>query len=68
MYKKTGLIAVLDFEATVIKSDTAVPSELRDALFKHAYTLEDVPEQQKDWFVEAEFVVALYASFNPIVS
>ena len=52
----------------MIKSDTAVPSELRDALFKHAYTLEDVPEQQKDWFVEAEFVVALYARFNPIVS
>ena len=42
-------MAVLDTEATIVKSDTAVPSELRNALRAAAARLEDVPDHLKDW-------------------
>lgn len=51
-YKRTGLMPVLDAEATVLKSDTAVSPELKQLLIEHVKPLEDVPEKFKDWFVE----------------
>ena len=50
----------MDFEATVIKSDTVVPSDLHAALIKHAHVLEDVPEHQKDWCVVPQSPIMLY--------
>ncbi|KAG9246200.1 hypothetical protein BJ878DRAFT_417509 [Calycina marina] len=49
IYKTTGTIAVLDYQATVVKSDTAVEKELRDSLVGHVRILEDVPEHMMDW-------------------
>lgn len=48
-YKETGCVAVLDAEATVVKSDTAVSNELKQALKESIRPLEDVPEIHKDW-------------------
>ncbi|KAF2008441.1 hypothetical protein BU24DRAFT_497902 [Aaosphaeria arxii CBS 175.79] len=48
-FKETGIVSVLDANATVVKCDTAVSSELKDALKRAAFKLEDVPDLQKDW-------------------
>lgn len=43
------MIPTLDLDAAVIKSDTAISSELREALRVGAAPLEDVPNRLKDW-------------------
>ena len=43
------MIPTLDFDATVIKSDTAVSHDLKAALQAAAIPLEDVPNRLKDW-------------------
>lgn len=43
------MVAVLDTEATIVKSDTAIPSELHNELRAAAVRLEDVPDHLKDW-------------------
>lgn len=43
------MIPTLDFKAAVIKSDTAVSSELKAALRTAAARLEDIPDRLKDW-------------------
>jgi hypothetical protein len=47
--KRTGIVSVLDGAAAVFKSDTAVSTEVRDALRKAVKPLEEVPADQKDW-------------------
>lgn len=49
MYEKTGLIPVMDYGACVIKSDSLLDDDLRNALCAAVALLEDVPESQKDW-------------------
>ncbi|OLN95655.1 hypothetical protein CCHL11_04972 [Colletotrichum chlorophyti] len=49
LYQATGLIPVLDASAAVVKSDTAIPHDIQEALRKGVSALEDVPEQEKDW-------------------
>ncbi|EOD46472.1 putative duf1665 domain containing protein [Neofusicoccum parvum UCRNP2] len=48
-YEEKGLVAVMDAEATVVKSDSAVPESLRQSLLKGVRPLEDVPDRYKDW-------------------
>lgn len=48
-FKETGLVHVLDAELTIVKSDTAISSELRDSLRSQVKVLEDVPDSEKDW-------------------
>jgi hypothetical protein len=48
-FRETGMVAVLDTEATVVKSDSAVPAALRDRLLAAVAPLEDVPERLRDW-------------------
>ncbi len=48
-FRETGMVAVVDTEATVVKSDNAIPAELEDALRAAVLSLEDVPEKQKNW-------------------
>jgi hypothetical protein len=48
-FKDMGFVAVLDAEATIVKSDTVVTHELRDELRQAVHPLEDVPEQMKDY-------------------
>lgn len=43
------MIPTLDLDAAVIKSDTAISSELKDALRASAAPLQDVPDRLKDW-------------------
>ncbi|KAH8596102.1 hypothetical protein B0O99DRAFT_686151 [Bisporella sp. PMI_857] len=69
VFKKTGIMAVLDAEATVVKSDTAIPPELKESLIKHVHPLEDVPEKQKDWHPGSDNKVLdlLHPSLFPFV-
>ncbi|KAI0011831.1 hypothetical protein F4779DRAFT_571445 [Xylariaceae sp. FL0662B] len=47
-HKETGMVAVLDTEATVVKSDTAIPPELRDAFRAAVAPLENMLDRPKD--------------------
>ncbi|KAJ8073711.1 hypothetical protein PM082_011989 [Marasmius tenuissimus] len=48
-HAQTGRSIVLDSEAAIIKSDTAIPPFLADELKAAVKPLEDVPEHLKDW-------------------
>lgn len=43
------MVAVLDTQATVVKSDNVIPPELQETLRAAILPLEDVPENEKDW-------------------
>ncbi|KAF8647144.1 hypothetical protein AX16_006975 [Volvariella volvacea WC 439] len=47
IYQKTGYVYV--YNGDVVKSDTAVPEELKLELRQAVRPLEDVPEKDKDW-------------------
>ncbi|RYP04211.1 hypothetical protein DL764_004601 [Monosporascus ibericus] len=68
-FKETGMVAVIDTEATVVKSDCAVPLELRDALRAAAFRLEDVPDHCKDWHPDSgdKVLDLLHPSLFPLV-
>lgn len=69
LYEDTGLIAVLDATACVLKSDTAIPTMLKEAL-KHAVAaLENVPEYQKDWHPgsDGQVLDLIHPSLFPLV-
>ncbi|KAI1074732.1 hypothetical protein F5B20DRAFT_562790 [Whalleya microplaca] len=68
-YKETGMVAVCDTTATVVKSDTAVPFELRDALRAAVAPLENVPDRLKDWHPSSHDKVLdlVHPSLYPLV-
>ena len=45
------MIPTLDLDAAVVKSDTAISSDLKEALRAAAAPLEDVPDRLRDWYV-----------------
>ena len=47
IFKQMGAVVV--FDGGVVKSDFAVPEELRQALMAAVKPLEDVPDKKKDW-------------------
>ncbi|KAL2753308.1 hypothetical protein ACRALDRAFT_2029173 [Sodiomyces alcalophilus JCM 7366] len=49
LYEKVGFVPVFDVSAAVIKSDSAIPPELKDQLRAAVASLEDVPDHEKDW-------------------
>ncbi|KAF4439810.1 hypothetical protein F53441_12480 [Fusarium austroafricanum] len=49
IYQQRGLIPVMDYSSTAIKSDNLIPQELREALKSAVAPLENVPDEQKDW-------------------
>jgi hypothetical protein len=49
LYQETGLIPVIDYSACVIKSDSLISEDLRQALLDGVKPLEDVPEEKRDW-------------------
>lgn len=63
------MVAVIDTEAAVVKSDTAVPTELRDTLRAAAFRLEDVPDNLKDWHPNTgeQVLDLLHPSLFPLV-
>ncbi|KAB2580842.1 hypothetical protein BFW01_g6895 [Lasiodiplodia theobromae] len=48
-HESTGMVVLFDQEAAAVKSDSIVPSELKEELQAVAKLLEDVPEKDKDW-------------------
>ncbi|KAF2269107.1 hypothetical protein CC78DRAFT_557965 [Lojkania enalia] len=67
--KEKGFVAVLDAEATIVKSDSAVPRELRDRLREAVRPLEDVPGALKDWHPHSgeQVLDLVHPSLFPIV-
>ncbi|KAK2467432.1 hypothetical protein APHAL10511_000667 [Amanita phalloides] len=67
IFKKSGLITVYD--SGVIKSDTAVPEELRQALLAAAKPLESVPDKDKDWHpkTDEKILDLVHPSLFPLV-
>ncbi|KAI5274727.1 hypothetical protein E4T47_02222 [Aureobasidium subglaciale] len=47
--EESGLTAVLDSEWAVVKSDTIISAELKQELQDAVKSLEDVPDEKKDW-------------------
>ncbi|KAK1223167.1 hypothetical protein PQX77_013960 [Marasmius sp. AFHP31] len=48
-FAQTGRVTVLDSEAAIVKSDTAIPTDLAEELKAAVKPLEQVPNHQKDW-------------------
>ncbi|KAK2462935.1 hypothetical protein APHAL10511_005133 [Amanita phalloides] len=67
MFKKSGLIIVYD--SGVVKSDTVVPEELRQALLAAVKPLEDVSDKNKDWHPKTDEKVLdlVHPSLFPLV-
>jgi hypothetical protein len=49
LYEETAIVQVLDASSCVLKSDTAIASDLKEELKRAVSVLEDVPDHQKDW-------------------
>ncbi|KAF3047778.1 hypothetical protein E8E12_011658 [Didymella heteroderae] len=49
LYEATSVMPVFDASSCVLKSDAAIPLDLKEALRKAVAPLEEVPESQKDW-------------------
>jgi hypothetical protein len=49
LYEETGILPVLDVSSCVLKSDVAIPVDLKEELKRAESVLEDVPDHQKDW-------------------
>lgn len=60
---------VFDASSCVLKSDMAVPSDLKEALRKAVAPLENVPESQKDWHPGSDGTVLdlVHPSLFPLV-
>ncbi|KAH8668974.1 hypothetical protein BX600DRAFT_266074 [Xylariales sp. PMI_506] len=68
-FRETGMVSVCDTEATVVKSDSAVPATLRDSLQAAVKPLEDVPDSMKDWHPDSDDMVLdlVHPSLFPLV-
>ncbi|PGH06546.1 hypothetical protein AJ79_06485 [Helicocarpus griseus UAMH5409] len=66
-FVETGNILVYD--AGVVKSDTAIPTSLRDALKAAAACLEDVPDEKKDYHPHSDDQVLnlVHPSLFPVI-
>lgn len=66
-FKKTGYVHA--FDAGVVKSDTAVSEEIRQALKQAVHPLEDIPEDQKDYHPgsKGKVVDLVHPSMFPVV-
>ena len=63
------MIPTLDLDAAVIKSDTAVSSDLKHALRVAAAPLEDVPDRLKDWHPgsDGKVIDLVHPSLFPLI-
>ncbi|KAF2711822.1 hypothetical protein K504DRAFT_465561 [Pleomassaria siparia CBS 279.74] len=68
-FAETGFVSVLDVEATIVKSDTIVPEELREMLKETVRPLEHVSDQLKDWhpYTGNQVLDLVHPSLFPIV-
>ncbi|KAF2739548.1 hypothetical protein EJ04DRAFT_484494 [Polyplosphaeria fusca] len=49
LFQQTGLVNVLEIDATIVKSDSLVCDELKHRLREAVRPLETIPDQLKDW-------------------
>ncbi|GKT46759.1 uncharacterized protein ColSpa_06940 [Colletotrichum spaethianum] len=49
LYEATGLVPVFDVTTAVLKSDNAIPPEVKEELKNGVAVLEDLQEHEKDW-------------------
>jgi hypothetical protein len=69
IHVKHDMVTVLDLGASVVKSDTIVEEELRQALKDNCLILENVPDHQKDWHPHSDEKVLdlVHPSLFPLV-
>ena len=67
IFQKSGMVTAYD--ADVVKSDSAVSEELRNALINAVKPLEDVPPHQRDWHPGSDETVLdlVHPSLFPLV-
>jgi hypothetical protein len=67
LFKETGIITVYD--AGVVKSDTAIPSHVKDALRAAVSPLENIPDSRRDWHPGSNETVLdlVHPSLFPVV-
>ncbi|KAH8427366.1 DUF4246 domain-containing protein [Aspergillus melleus] len=67
LYRETG--HVVAFESGVVKSDSAISRELKEALRKAVQPLEDVPEEKKDYHPGSDNKVVdlVHPSLFPVI-
>ncbi|KAF2794052.1 hypothetical protein K505DRAFT_374880 [Melanomma pulvis-pyrius CBS 109.77] len=68
-FETTRFVAVLDAEATIVKSDEVVSQELQDKLKDGVRPLENVPERLKDWHPDSgeQVLDLVHPSLFPVV-
>ncbi|KAK2754301.1 hypothetical protein CKAH01_17489 [Colletotrichum kahawae] len=59
LYEQTGLMPVLDYSTTVIKSDAIMTPDMATSLGKGVKPLEKVPAEDKDWHPNSNEQVVL---------
>ncbi|KAF2433014.1 hypothetical protein EJ08DRAFT_695046 [Tothia fuscella] len=69
VYQETGLVHVLDADATIVKSDSQITPELRSKLIVAVRPLEDVPDHKKDWHpgTDKQVLDLLHPSLFPLI-
>lgn len=69
LYDNYGMIPVLDSCSCVLKSDTAIPVQLKNELKNAVAALEALPEQHKDWHPGSDGKVLdlVHPSLYPLV-
>ncbi|KAF2683338.1 hypothetical protein K458DRAFT_45137 [Lentithecium fluviatile CBS 122367] len=69
LYEKFSIIPVFDASECILKSDSAIPHELKEELRSAVSRLEDVPENHKDWHPGSDGKVLdlVFPSLFPLV-
>lgn len=67
LFQETGTVSA--FDAGVVKSDTAIPDELKHALQTAVRPLEDIPAEQKDYHPGSDMKVVdlVHPSLFPVI-
>ncbi|KAH7032346.1 hypothetical protein B0J12DRAFT_767451 [Macrophomina phaseolina] len=68
-HEESGMTVVLDGEAGVVKSDSIVSTQLKDALRAAVKQLEDVPAEDRDWHPgsNSQVLDLVHPSLYPLV-
>jgi hypothetical protein len=68
-FQATGIVTAYDWDAQVVKSDSIIPSSLKNELRASAALLENVPEARKDWHPGSNGMVLdlVHPSLFPVI-
>ena len=65
--EETGFVAVLDADASIVKSDSSVPRKLQEDLISAVRSLEVAPGRLQDWHPDNQVLNLLHPSLFPVV-